>query len=73
MNTEAAKTKYATMKAALERNATVVAGLNTYRGVDDVAAFEKKFANDVANLWYSQVTVFEKCVRYVKRTRLGSH
>jgi hypothetical protein len=73
MTNEAATAKFNDIKAALLRDAKAVVGLHTFDGEKAVAAFEKKYGNDLDYLYFSQTRIYEKNVRYVVRSRIGAN
>lgn len=57
---------------ALNRNAKVIVGLNTYNGSSAIDSFKDKYAENLQSLHYAQTRIFEKGVKYVVRARFGN-
>lgn len=66
---ETQMTKFQTIVEALNRNAKVVVGLNSYKGSADVAKFASKYEAEDDLLHYAQTRIFETGVKYTTHFR----
>lgn len=65
-------TQFNQIADALNRDAKVIVGLNTYNGSSAIESFKTKYAENLQALHYAQVRIFEKGVKYVVRARFGN-